>query len=68
MKLIHIVPDNKSNIMISNISDYYYMFCLSSSDPLLKELDLSEITSAATASVISNITDCDWNFILTSEI
>lgn len=68
MKLIHIVPENRANITISNIDDYYYMFCLASSNPLAKKLELSGITPASTASVISNITNCDWNFILTSEI
>ncbi|MFY9589200.1 hypothetical protein [Rickettsia endosymbiont of Halotydeus destructor] len=67
LPLIHVVPKDKSNI-IEEAEEYNYMFCLPSSNILINELTQAGITAASTASIISNLTEANWNFILSSEI
>jgi GNAT superfamily N-acetyltransferase len=67
LPLIHVVPKDKSNT-IQEAEDYNYMFCLPSSNLLINELAQTGITSSSTASIISNLTEANWNFIVSSEI
>jgi len=68
MPLIHVGPFNKSNNVPSSTSDDYFMFCIPSFSLLIEKLELVETKPVAKASIISNITDSNWNFILSSEI
>jgi len=45
-----------------------YMFCFTKHDSLNNDFENLSIHPIATASIFSNITDCDWRFIRTYEI
>lgn len=67
--LIHLVPGGKSNVVINRDDNNDFMFCVSlSNKPLIQELDQIKIQYVATASVISNITGCNWSFISSNEV
>jgi hypothetical protein len=80
MKLLHVYVDNlqfsvenlkieKDNYYIEPIKDYTYMFCCPSKSEMYEELTKNGITTKITATIIhKNMDDCDWNFILTSDI
>ena len=49
--------------------DYTYMFCCPKNDPMYKELKKVNIETEISATIIHyNMDDCDWKFIMTSEI
>lgn len=60
---------NENNIIIEPIYGYTYMFCCPINDPLYSELTNNNIITNTTAEIIQhNMDDCDWKFILTSDI
>lgn len=67
LPLIHLVPKNKSNIT-EEVEDVDYMLCLPSSNTLKNEFAQIGIIPTTTASIISNYTEANWNFILSNEI
>lgn len=68
LPLLHIQWGDDVNI-IQPISGYTYMFCCPINDPLYSELTNNNIITNTTAEIIQhNMDDCDWKFILTSDI
>lgn len=75
MPLLHVQWTNDSNnddIKITTVyplKDYVYMFCVPMNDPLYVELTEIGVTTNTTAQIIyHNMDNCDWKFILTSDI
>lgn len=79
MKLLHIyvddlkdspiLKDKTDNYYVEPIKDYTYMFCCLYEGEMYKELLQNKITTEISATIIhKNMDNCDWNFILTSDI
>lgn len=49
-------------------NSYKYMFCFPVHEDINSKLSKLDLYPIATASIISNINNCSWDFILTSEI
>lgn len=81
MKLLHVNFNKNENNKSENdtsikyddpIDGYTYMFCFHELDPIIKKLDLIDIKTDITASLIqcgmSDLNPEDWDFIQSSEI
>jgi hypothetical protein len=75
MKILHLNwndNDKNNNVDINNINDinnYTIMFCCPNNDSMYDELIKNNVTTDITAMIIHhNMYDCNWNFILTSDI
>lgn len=67
LKMVHFSPKKTKEELFTN-DIYNYMFCFPTNEDINFQFSKLEFTPIATASIISNIKNCNWNFILTSEI
>ena len=68
MKILHLQYGIENKIKYPK-KNYIHMFCCLQNDPIYYELKSLNITTNITATIIHHGMDnCDWKFILTSDI
>jgi hypothetical protein len=67
LKILHF-SSKKSQEKFFAESDDKYMFCFPTNEDINVQFAKLDLIPIATASIISNIKNYNWNFILTSEI
>lgn len=69
LPILHFSPNATFEDKFNNLNNnFLYMFCFSLDNPINTEFKRLKLPQVASASIISNIKNCNWKFILTSDI